>query len=519
MFVSFFQNYDILLFAMNAKIARLHPLFTFLVMELLALTAFGIGGNNVIFYLLGFALAIFGGILTIKRFDKNDLFSLLFLAVPILIIAILVSFGTFSWGNSVLVNIAAFLGIISFFAIGLFLRRTNGVKADIVLLCIGGGLALLVLISTIYTWFQYGFFYALIYKNTPNYFYNGEMFDVTAEQGWLHGFGFSEVSLRYGGLFGLMLTTGFAGMLFINPKKDLRRFIISGSIGFVGLLSLLTTPNVLGLLMIIPMMLIACVVRVLMLDQIPDKAKKITRSVISIGFIALVVIIIIYFSLAFLNANGYNQADGFDITAPDDKVSALALFFRENPVLRKLFDNGPIMNPINMVLNQSAITLNFFGFINDASYPVLKESILANTGVFEIEIIKEGGIFAFIILFFFLVFVFQNIFRYERKSKDTPLVKGILITFVVTFLIYCSFAYDSFPFIHSQGDFNSLFRSLPGLIILFLIGYMFYPDLGKNDVPSFEKGIEVKEETKEETTNEIKYDDYYFGESEVNLDE
>lgn len=495
---------------MNAKIARLHPLFAFLVMEFLAIVSFGLGGNNLIFYIIGFALAIFGGILTIKRFGKNEIFSLLFLAIPVLALAVFVSFGTFSQGNSILVNIGAFLGIISFFALGLFLRRTSKVNIDVLLLCIGGGLALLVLISTIYTWFQYGMFYGLIYKNTPIYFYNAHTFNVTEEQGWLNGFSFSEVTLRYSGLFGVLLTTGFAGMLFINPKRELPKFIISGAIGFVGLLALITAPNLTALLFVIPMMLVAGIVRVLSDERIPSRAKSITRSVISISFIVFVVIAILFFAFAFLNANGYDQRYGFDTQARDESLSSIALFVRYNEFFRKLFNNGPIMVPIDKVLNQSAITLNFFGFINSDSYPILNEAILSNTKVFEIEIIKEGGIFAFIVLFFFLVFVVQNVFRYVKSTKDSSFVKGVLVTFMFTFLLYCSLNYESFPFVHQEANFNSLFRSLPGLILLFVIGFTFYPDLAKGDVPVFEKELVVKEDVKTKQESVVNDDEYSF---------
>ena len=503
---------------MSEKLARLHPVFIFLVMEFLAITAFGLGGNNLIFYVLGFALAIFGGILTFKRFEKDELFSLLIMGIPVILIAIFVAFGTFSFGNSVLVNIAAFLGIISFFALGLFFRRSNNVNAEILLLCIGGGLALLVLISTIYTSFAYGPFYSLRFKDTPNYFYNGVTFDITKEQGWLNGFSFVEISLQYGGLFGVLLSTGLAGMMFVNPKKNLVKFILTGVFGLVGLFSLLVTPNVMGLLMLVPMLLVAAIVRVLNLEVIPQKAKDITRRVISISFIAIVALIIIFFVLAFLNANGYNQATGYDTRyAP---TSAFAEFIKNNAFLNKVFNNGRIMQPINKVLNQSAILANFFGFINNDSYFYLAQAINTNTGVFEVEIIKEGGIFAFIVLFFFLIFFVQNVFRYGKDTKDSLLSKGIIVSGLFIFLLYCSLNYDAFPYIHASGNYVSLFRSLPGLIFLFFAGFTFYPDLKKGTVPVFEREIEIKEnvEVSKENANE---DDYSFSmdESEENVDE
>ena len=502
---------------MNAKLVKLHPLFLFLALELLAIVGFGLGGNNVVYYILGFIVAIFGVVLTFKRIKKNEIFSLLMIAIPILLIAVFVSFGVLSQKNGVLVNIATFIGIISFFLIGLSMRRSKGVNAELILICIGGGLALLVLISMIATWCQYGLFYGIRYKSTPIYFYGGERFDVTEEQSWLNGFSFVAVTLRYSGLFGVLLSTGLAGLFFINPKKELRKFIISGVIGFIGLLSLLTTPNVVGLLMLIPMLIVAGYTRVMMLEVIPEKVKKGIRNGVSYTFIGIVIILVILFAVMFLNANGYDQIDGYKPIA-SRVTSELSRTFLENDILRKIFNNESFMGPINRVLNQSAIYFNYFGFISE--HTASEVAMYSNTKMFEIEIIKEGGIFAFIVLAFFLVFVVQNIFKYGKNSKDSKLSRGLIVTLLITFIIYSSFNNESFPFVHIARYYNSMFRSLPGLIFIFLIGFSFYPDLKQGEVPEFEKEIETSPVSVEVSKeNEVK-DDYFFdNESEEVKDE
>lgn len=495
---------------MNEKLVKLHPLFTFLALELLVIVAFGLGGNNLIFYILGFILSIFGGVLTIKRFRKNEIFSLVILGVPLLLIAVFVSFGVMSVNNGVLVNISAFIGILSFFALGLFLRRSRKVNPELVLLCIGGGIALVVLVSTIVTWFQYGFFYGLRYQATPIYFYGGERFDVTKEQSWLSGFSFSAVTLRYSGLFGVILLTGFAGMLFLNPKKDLRKFIISGLIGLVGLISLATTPNVFGLLMFFPIMIIAGYIRVMQINAIPDNVKKTIRNVISYAFIAGVILLMILFAIVFLNANGYDQTYGYEASL-ERVTTDFSRRLLENQLLRKIFNNQTFMTPVNIVLNQASISFNFFGFVNSAFYHTATyNAIFVNTRMFEIEIIKEGGIFAFIVLAFFLTFVIQNLFRYGKNSKDSPLSKGIIVSLMLVVLIYSTFNYEAFPYVHEPTYFNSFFRSLPGLLFLFFIGFTFYPDLKKGEVPEFENEITLSEERLEKDLSKASNDDYVF---------
>ncbi len=509
---------------MKKRLANLHPIFLFLGIEFLALCSFNLGGNNLIFYLLGFALAIFGGVLTIKRFRKDELFSLLFLALPVLLIAVFVSFGRLSWGNSILVNISAFLGIISFFALGLFLRRTNKIKTETLLIAIAGGLALLVLISTVYTWFAYGPFYVLRFKDTPYYFYDGVAVDVTKEGGWLNGFNFSEVSLKYSGLFGVLLTSSFVGTMFINPKKNLRDFILSGVFGFVGFLSLISAPNFSAMIYMIPIFLVAGIVKVLNLDAIPQKAKTIIRRIISISFGVGVGFVVVFFIIAYLNASGYSPATGFIYDAKGElpaAESAFAQFIRNNHILHKIFNNHSLMAPINNVLVMSTISDHFFGFINNMnSWYALRTAISTSSGVFEIEIIKEGGIFAFIVLIFFLVFVVQNIFRYGKNSKDSPLSKGIIISVMIGFLIYCSLDYDVLPYIHESSNYASLFRTIPGLLFLFFVGYIFYPDLKPGTIPAFEEEMKVDESEPVIQKNNID-DEYSFSidESEETKDE
>ncbi len=496
-----------MILAMNEKLAKLHPLFIFLSLEFLAIVSFGLGGNNVIFYIFGTILAIFGGVLTFKRFKKNELFSLLIIGVPVLLLSVFVSFGRLSWSNGVFVNIATFLGIVAFFAVGLFLRRTNKIKPELVILCIGGGLALVVLISMIATWAQYGLFYAIRYRNTPLYFYGGERFDVTKEQSWLTGFSFNAVTLRYSGFFGLLLTTGFAGMMFINPKKELHKFIISGSIGFVGFLSLITAPNWIGLLMMIPMLLVAGYIRVMMIEAIPEKVKKIIRNVTSYAFLAFVIICVILFVIIFLNASGYDLVyDGFPELSsdPNRPTPWLTKFILSNKLLSKLFNNSRFMGPINIVLGQASLSFNFFGFADIHTLTI--NAMYTNSTMLEIEIVKEGGIFAFVVIAFFLVFVVQNLFKYGKSSKDSPLAKGIIVTTIMTFIIYLTFNYEALPLVHHEQSFNSFFRSPIGLIFLFLVGFALYPDLGKGEVPEFEKDIQPIEK-KEDLVN---IDEYYF---------
>ena len=121
------------------KFTRYENLLTFLIMELLALTSFALGGNNVIFYVIGFVLAIFGLLININKFEKKELVSLAAMGIPVILIAIFVAFGTPNQSKPVFENIFVFFAIISFFALGLFARRMKSLKIETVLYCIGFG--------------------------------------------------------------------------------------------------------------------------------------------------------------------------------------------------------------------------------------------------------------------------------------------------------------------------------------------------------------------------------------------
>lgn len=475
------------------KFGRYENLLTFLIMELLALTSFALGGNNVIFYIAGFVLAIFGLLVNFNKFEKKELVSLLAMGIPVLLIAVFVAFGTPNQSKPAFENIFVFFAIISFFALGLFARRMKSLKIETVLYCIGFGLAMLTLISMIYNWISYGFFYSLIYKDTPNYYYNGAIFDITKETAFLFGFKFKEVTTSYTGLYGIILMCFVPGLLFISPKKDKMKFIIVSFIGFVGVLSIISVPNFKALLYLIPVILVTVLIKFLYNENTKEETRKKARKIVYYSFTGVVILLVIIFVLAFLNATGVL---GFN------NVVA-------NSFLNKIFNNGRFMMPINYVLNQSVLEYNLFGFVNSLSYWQTQIAYSTKTYFFEFELVKEGGIFALVVLVFLIVITFASVSRYSSKGKDTPFVKAIVISLMLGIFVYATFAQDSFPFIHDTETYNSFFRSLPALILLFLMGYSFYPDLKKGEVPAFEN--EVVEEKKKEKTEEGEYhDDYTF---------
>lgn len=487
-------------------------LLRFLIVELLSLVAFMLGNVNVVFYIIGACLALLSYLTVYNRFSKSELPSLVALFAPILLISIFVSFGNFSASAGVFTNIATFLGINAFFLLGILIRRFKNINISKILICIYSGFALLVLISLFYTVIKYGLFYTLIYKDTPIYYYDGELFNIVTEQGWLSGIAFKEISLRYTGLFGVILCTALVPLSFTRIKENKTNFIFYAIFSTIGILSLICIVNLEALYYLIPIVFIGIIIHLLTSEKITTKTKNIIKKVLSITTIVIVSFVLLYFIFALLNASGYNQAIGYSYTV--EPVSWFSIAIKNNWFFNKLFNNGRIMQPVNMVLNQSIVSYNLFGFLNNGyMYPATQEAIKIETHMVEIELIKEGGIFAFIVLFALILVSIQLISRYFKKSKDNIAIKSTLITLIIIIFLYESFSHSSFPLVHEQSSYNSFFRSLPCLIFLFLLGLVYYPQLKNNETPKFEIEEDIVENQQKvlNETNQIDDDyDYLF---------
>jgi len=440
---------------MNLKLKMLgfagkyDSLIIFLVIECLALTAFSLADANIVFRYLGFLVSLTLIPYVLLFTTKKELTSLLIFSIPLLVVAILTSFSTFTsvMGYGILDNLSVLLGTIAFFFLGFAVRRIKSFKIDIVLLTIGAAMGLLVLMSLIYTLFSYGPFYAHIYRDMV-YYYDGRLFIVSDETKWLLGFSFVEISKNYAALFGTILTSALVGLLFISPIKEPRKFALTAVIGTIGLASIVLIPNLNALYFLIPLALFALLYRFL-----PKREKA--GAIVQYAFYALLGIGGVALVIAVMNASGV------DFVA--NAISGSAL-------LNKIFNANRIMAPINAVLASSLRSGGLFGF------PLtFLDGLFAATGAFEFEIIKEGGLIAFLALLAFMILIVFSLFRYSAKSKDSRYVKAIIITILLGVLLNGSFIWETFPLVHGGDYYYSFFRSAPYLLVLFFLGYAYYP--------------------------------------------
>lgn len=136
------------------------------------------------------------------------------------LISIFVSFGNLFRDYYGGLNVVALLAINLFLFNGIAARRIKHFKSETLLLTIGFSIALLVIVSMVFTWTQYGFFYALRYKGL-RYFYYGTTYDISLEGYWLSGFQFKETFLSYSGVYATLLTCYlFLYFLSVQKRRD-----------------------------------------------------------------------------------------------------------------------------------------------------------------------------------------------------------------------------------------------------------------------------------------------------------
>lgn len=466
----------------NSFRSEYSSLGTFFVLELLALVCFGLGGVNQIFQYVGFIVALVATYFAFANYSKDDLKPVLLLGIPLVLLAIFVSFGKYFNESSILENLGIFLAIPSFFAVGLSYRRIKKASFRNLVLCIGGGFALLTLIGMFATWVQYGFFYPLVYKATPAYYYNGTLYSIANEMNWLVGFQITEVPQNYGGLFALMCASFLPGILFIDRKKDLVLFVAFIVFGSIGILSMITIPNIPALIITIVVYSIAAYYRFLRHNKIAQQVLHYVIPVIAGGIAAFIL-------FAILNVN----------------VSGVHDFISKSSLLDRLFNSNRYMVEINPIIEAVFKPSNIFGIdlVNYVDgYRFDTKYITRSTGVFEADIMKEGGIIAFVILLFVIVVGYETFSRYLKTSKDKDYVKVIILSLMSGMFIYLTFFSETTLQIHSDYGYQPFTRSTAFLIMIFILGFV--------TLPSNKGEIEFKEIDRIKKERRVVDEDYEF---------
>lgn len=428
---------------------------TFLILEVVALTAFNFGNVGHIFGIAGAVLAIFAAPFVI--FTTEDKKSLIPVLIPIGLLLVISCWGglnEFSKGFSTLSNLSLIVSLPAFVALGFFLRKLNDVKTKTVLLVVGGALALLTLFGLLSTVIEYGFFYRLIYKNTPNYYYDGIPYNVTKEMYWLTGFSFGEIYVEHGCLYAVLTASFLPGLLWLSPKKDKNEFIICAVIGGIGLLTLLILPNFKAIIILLVVSTFAFIYRFL-------KNNKIVTKILGICFIGFLGLAALFFIISLINASV-----GYKFTGLLNKV------FAQNRIMSNV---TPVYDALFMKVGSKLV--NFFGL----EPSMINEFITwLETNMFEIQLIKEIGLIGTLLFGLLLVVMGYFMYRYLSKGEDLDHYKGILVVMILSFFIYETFFYLVSIAPH-EDSYSSFLRSPTLLVILFLFGYILTSPLRKEE--------------------------------------
>lgn len=454
---------------LKAFLNKNKSIISFLILEVLALVSFTFANINDVFYLITTLLSICAFIFAFfTNSNKKDFYKLLPIVGGLFVISAIAAFGPFSKSFSLLSNIATFFAIPSFFSLGFFARRIEGLKAEHVVLAIGFGLAAITLIGTIITLVQYGPFYKMIHKAKPIYFYEGVAYNATKEMGWLMGFRITEVSVEYGGMFAILCAAFLPALLFIKVRENKSMFISSAVIGGIGLISLAIVPNWKALIFLAIASIFAFVYKFL-------KEKKIVTKVLFIGLISVVGLGVLFYLLTIVNA-----AAGFKLTG----------------FLNRLACDNFIMRPATNTLagefskDLDGSLFNLFGFDIKSTggiINILNVVVEEPTLIFEYEIIKEVGLIGTILVLGFLATMFVFEVRYVKESNDSDSLKNINIVFLIAFMLYATFGFNIQSQPHDLMIYQAFLRSVPFMIVLFLLGFTYFvpKEEAKSEQPNF----------------------------------
>ena len=455
-----------------AFIRRYDTVFAFLTLEIIALTAFGIGGVTgiKILEILGFFVGLFAFPFIRNHYSNEDIKKNLFFLIPFGVLSVLMGFSAFYvryYGmnlTGIVYMLLTALGTIGFFLLGFSVDKNKAAKKEYILYALLGGLALYCVIVGLYSLIRYGFFYAAQYRGMF-YYYKGVFFPVDTETKMLLGFEFTEVSLKYGSIAGIILASSGAGLFALSPKNDRRKFIILSSFALIGLLYLLVIPYVAGLVFVLlayAFGFLYTMVRKVLAGK--DNAKKNVHEIskwvfyILIGLVAIGVVLFLtepWFGLISKLCNAvFGRVPGFI-------ANTLA-------VTNDVFYNGAAD------LHRFNLTSFLFGYHANYLDPHM-------TRFFPLNVLWQNGVLAFLLLVYVVMYALKNSRDYLAKGEDDLHFRLSVIAMMGALFLYICFYSDELPLPHTPNEFMPLSQSNYIFVLVFLFGLSYTPNRAKEE--------------------------------------
>lgn len=427
----------------------------FLSYEVFAIIAFSLAQSFLLYAIMSLVLVIAVAVCTKRQIDKDGWSNYLFFVFPILIFGVLTAISYFSsspYVNASTIVIRIFIPICfaSLALMGCLLPKIEGFKIKYVILAIYSALALYCLINLAVTMFQFVPFYTLKYGDAFIY-YKGKPSPVpVADMAYvLNSFEMETVSVDYFSFFPSILSTSVIALFYIDPKKELKQFVLYALYAFIGIISLLFTPTIMTL--ITDFLIIVAVLIIVLAGKGIIKSKTIKYGIITISIILGVGLLVIV-----LNAQS-NFTFVHKITS-------------SNKLFDKLFNANHIIASWNDVLDGLFSTNKLFGF--PPYYDTNKYLNIWPSGSWFVDLFMTSGVLGYIFFIYILYTVIKAAFIYCQKDSDSIKDKSLLIALLVVILGYSMINYDAKPFVYSDMV-DSLLTRGPFILVFFICGYIY----------------------------------------------
>ena len=446
-------------------LSRYDTVLSFLSLEVLCLGSFALGGalGLTIFRILGLFLAVITLGFLFNNYRAEEKKRYWICLIPFICLALLLGISRFymtsgtSLFSSLINGLVVSVGLVGFFLLGQGVKSIPVLKKDIILLCLGGTLALMVLIPGFYSLIRYGFFYAQKYKGMV-YYYDGVVFQIATETKVLNGFSFLEASLYYGKYASFLLSLAAVPCLFISPKKETKRFLCYLAFGLFGILDLIIVPFWLALILVAFIYVLALAYRLVWGKVQKNNSQEKADKVLKICFFVLIGIVAAGLLVLTIDALTNSIISKLPIKIVQSSRQSGLLSRIANAIRSVFLEEG-----------DSGKKLNLLGMLVGVNSSYASDKLL--TRIFEFSLLWENGLIAFVLFLFCVFYMIKESHRFLAKGKERMDYKVALVALLLGLFLYLSFFNDEQPFRHSntfsawsRGSFPMLACFIAGLI-------------------------------------------------------
>ena len=445
---------------------RYDSVFAFLSLEVLALGSFALGGafGLSLFRIIGFFLSLITASYLFANYSPEEKKRYWICLLPFIALCLLLGVSRYFLTNgdnifTILLNdLAVSVGLFGFFLLAQSVKSISCLKKDVILLVIGGTLALMAVIPGFYSLIRYGFFYAQRYAGMV-YYYDGVVFQIASETKVLNGFSFMEASLSFGKFAAFLLSLSVIPCFFISPKKETKRFLCYLAFGALGLIDLAVVPFWLALVCVAFIYLLALVYRLIWGHVQKANAQEKTDKVLRLCFYVLIGLFVACLLVLTIDAFTNSVFSNFPINAVRSSRSSGLL--------------SRIANSIKAVFveeDDSGKRLNILGMLFGVGYRYGKSGML--TRIFEFSLLWQNGLIAFLLLLFCVFFMIRESQRFLIKGKERMDYKVALVALLLGLFLYASIFNDETPYRHSVS-FISWSRTSYPMLACFVAGLIY----------------------------------------------